>query len=172
MLKTAGCFLVLGSTILLGSYRAAALREQYGQMEYLRQLFYWIQSEMRYAKSPMGEIFSYIGASAKEPYGSWLLSLGEQLKRRDGGVFGRIWETSIRQNLKDCALSREELSHLEELGERLGLADLTMQVKALELYLSRLETSMDELQAEMKTKVRLYHCLGIMSGLLIVTLLL
>ena len=47
-----------------------------------------------------------------------------------------------------------------------------MQVKILELYLTRLELSMEEMQGEMKSKVRLCHCLGIMSGILIVILLL
>ena len=76
-----------------------------------------------------------------------------------------------RESAGLCAF-REELLKLKELGERLGLADVTMQVKILELYLTRLELSMEEMQGEMKSKVRLCHCLGIMSGILIVILLL
>lgn len=172
MLKAAGSILVLSATILFGVGKAEQLKEQYAQMEYIRQLFCWIQSEICYARSPLGEIFTYIGKNAKEPYGTWLFRMGTKLIRRESGMFAGIWKTSIREELGDCALSEEELTHLEELGDRLGLADVTMQVRTLELYLERLEVSMSEIQKEMKTKVRLYHCLGIMGGLLIVTLLL
>lgn len=160
------------STTLLGMKKAWELREEYRQMEYVRQLFYQIQSEIRYARSPLGDIFSYIGKSARDPYRAWLVSLGDRLGRRDGGTFDSIWKTSIRENLGACALSEKERTRLEDLGGRLGLADIEMQEKTVELYLSGLEMSMSEVRREMKMKVRLCHCLGVMSGMLIVTLLL
>lgn len=172
MLKAAGSVLVISATVLFGLRKAEMLHDEYVQMQYVRQLFYWVQSEIRYAGSPLGEIFSYIGKSAREPYGTWLKGLGTRLEKRDGGTFEEIWKTSIDESLGGCALSGEELLKLKELGERLGLADVTMQVKILELYLTRLELSMEEMQGEMKSKVRLCHCLGIMSGILIVILLL
>ena len=57
------------------------------------------------------------------------------------------------------------------MGSQLGIADVEMQVKALELYLTQLSESMEDIREEIKTKVRLYHCLGVMSGMLIVILL-
>lgn len=171
MLKITGGILVICAASLLGMERAERLREQYRQTEYLRQLFLQIQSEIRYARSPLGEIYSYIGRNAGMPYGAWLLELGERLKKRDGGSFVCIWKTSIGECLKASALTQTELLRLLELGERLGTADVQFQVNAIELYLTQLAGSIDEMRREMKTKVRLYHCLGVMSGMLIVTLL-
>lgn len=84
----------------------------------------------------------------------------------------QIWEESIRTYLSDCGLKKEELARMEALGNQLGAADIEMQMKAIELYLMQVETSMDELREGMKTKVRLCRLLGVMSGMLIVTLLL
>ena len=77
----------------------------------------------------------------------------------------------VERDLADCGLPESELMRLKELGEQLGAADLEMQVKTLELYLTQLTDSMREKQKEMKEKVKLYHCLGVLSGILIVILL-
>ena len=61
MLRIAGSVFVIGATTLLGIKRASELREGCRQMEYVRNLFYQIQSEIRYARSPLGEIFTYVG---------------------------------------------------------------------------------------------------------------
>lgn len=172
MLKLAGSILVIGATSFLGIQRAAGLREQYRQMGYIRQLFYQLQSEIRYARSPLGEIFIHLGKRAEEPYRRWLLSLGSDMEKKDGGIFHSLWETSIRENLKESALSLTEIQRLSDLGARLGLMDIEMQVKAIELYLTGLSVSMEEMREEMRAKIRLYHCLGVMGGMLIVILLL
>ncbi len=172
MLKAAGSILVFGAAVLLGEWKATELREQYAQLEYVRQLFYILQSEIRYARSPLNEIFSYIGNSVREPYKTWLLELGRKLEGRNGGTFADLWKTSIGEHLAASALPENELLRLEELGERLGLADLELQIRAVELYLTQLDASILEIRKDMKIKIRLYHCLGIMGGLLIVILLL
>lgn len=172
MLKVAGSVLVISATTLWGIWKERELKEQYIQMENLRQLFYRLQSEIRYARSPLGEIFPHIGRYAKEPYRTWLLKLGERMDERNGGAFEELWETSIRECLTDSGLPEAELMRLTELRGRLGLADIELQVKSLELYLIQLSEAMEEARENMKTKVRLCRCLGIMSGLFIVTLML
>ncbi len=171
MLKILGSLLVIAATTLYGMKRAADLKEQYVQMEYVRQVFGKVQSEIRYARNPLGEIFSYIGRNAREPYGTWLQELGKKMEQRDGGAFPELWERSIADDLYCCALPRAELCRLEELGGRLGLMDIEMQVKTLELYLEQLTEAMKEVREGMRTKVRLCHCLGVMGGMFIVILL-
>ena len=82
-----------------------------------------------------------------------------------------MWTESIEETLKASGLPEKEIQRLEEMGSQLGIADVEMQVKALELYLTQLSESMEDIREEIKTKVRLYHCLGVMSGMLIVILL-
>ena len=47
-----------------------------------------------------------------------------------------------------------------------------MQIKTLDLYLEEIRLSMEEMREEMRTKIRLCHCLGVMSGIFITVLLL
>ena len=73
--------------------------------------------------------------------------------------------------LKGAGLPPEELQKLKELGKSMGMADLEMQVKSLDLYLEELARSMSDLRPVIKNKIRLYHCLGVMSGLFLSILL-
>lgn len=63
------------------------------------------------------------------------------------------------------------LLRLAAFGSQLGIADAEMQVKLLDLYLDELRLTMDELREEMRTKIRICHCLGVMSGIFITVLL-
>ena len=52
------------------------------------------------------------------------------------------------------------------------MLDLTLQLRVLELYQEQLGLGIEEVREGMKTKVRLCHCLGVMSGLFVSVLLL
>lgn len=171
MLKVAGSILVILTTTSFGLMKAAEYKGAYTQLLYVQRLFYMIQSEMRYSRDPLGEIFLHVGEQALEPYREWMLGLSRQLLRRDCGTFAQIWEKSVQRYLGDCGLPKEELRRMEALGCQIGAVDMEMQMRSLELYLMQVASSLDELREGMKTKVRLCRCLGIMSGMLIVTLL-
>ena len=76
-----------------------------------------------------------------------------------------------RSYLGASGLPEEELDKLINLGGQLGVADIEMQVKTLDLYLEEMSLSMEEMRGGMKAKVRLCHCLGVMSGIFITVLL-
>lgn len=172
MIKLTGSFFIIAATTILGANKASELREQYRRLEQLRQIVCRIQSEVRYARSPLGEICKMTAGSAKEPYRTWLLELAANMSVRNGETFAVLWETSVRECLGNSRLPEEELLRLSELGTGLGAADVQMQVRVLELYLMQLSDSMEEAREDMRTKIKLYHCMGVMSGMLIVTLLL
>ena len=161
MLRFAGCLMVIGATTLSGIKKASDIREGYR-----------IQSEIRYARSYLGEIFSHIGRRSVQPYQNWLLDLSGQMGRRENGVFAQMWEEGIQKNLGGLKIPAKEADRLKALGSQLGNLDVQMQIKTLDLYQEQLAQSMEEMRGEMKTKIRLCHCLGVMCGMLIAVLLL
>lgn len=171
-MKIAGSVLVITATTLLGMGKAAELKNRYVQMEYLRQLFCQIQSEIRYARTPLGEIFSGIGGQAEEPYRTWLLKMSREMEKKDENTFSAIWAQGVRRYLADSGLAGEDILRLAEFGSRFGSADAQLQIKTIELYLSQLSFTMSELQRESGTKAKLYRCLGVMGGMLIAVMLL
>lgn len=171
-MKIAGSVLVITATTLLGMGKVAELKNRYVQMEYLRQLFCQIQSEIRYARTPLGEIFLSIGGQAGEPYRTWLIEMSREMERKTGDTFSVIWAKGVKSCLTGCGLPGEEILRLAEFGSHFGSADAQLQIKTIEHYLAQLSLSMSELNKELGTKAKLYRCLGIMGGMLIAVMLL
>ncbi|MGF0034099.1 stage III sporulation protein AB [Bariatricus sp. SGI.154] len=171
LLKITGALLIVGATSWGGIIAAARLQNQYAQMQYLQRLIYRLKSEIQYANSYLGEAFRQIGSNSVEPYRRWMFALSEQMERRNGHVFADIWEENVREYLDGSGLPEDTLERLLRLGGQLGIADIEMQVKLLELYLEELKLAMEEMREGMKSKIRLYHCLGVMSGIFVTVLL-
>ena len=167
----AGAFLIVGMTSLWGIMRAEKYKNQLENMKYLQRIISFIQSEIRYSRSFLGEILWNIGQGVKEPYKSWLLEMSERTNAFTGDSFEYIWKDSINKNLKVLDLPEQELDSLKALGSQLGFADTQIQMKLIDLYQEQLERNIREVHGEVQTKVRLYHCLGVMSGLFVAVLL-
>lgn len=171
-MKLAGALLVIGATSLMGVAKAGDIRGQYKQLLCLERLICSLQGEMRYARSHLGEIFEAIGSQEEEPYRSWLLGLGREMGKRQRGTFAKMWSESIEKSLGTSRLPAGEIERLKALGSQLGSADLQLQIRTIDLYLKQLAGTIGEAREEMKTKVRLCHCLGVMSGMFVAVLLL
>lgn len=171
LLKLAGAVLIIGTASLGGVHAADGLQNQYRQMQYLQRLMCRLKSEIWYARSYLGEAFRQIGISAEEPYQRWLTSMAAKMECKDGRTFAEIWEEQVKECLGDSGLPESAISHLKRLGTQLGNTDIDMQVKTLELYLKESEQFMEEMHGEMKTKIKLYHCLGVMSGIFVTIIL-
>ncbi len=171
MLKVIGSLIVIMTSACGGIVAAEHIRDQYEQMRYLQKLIYRIRSEIFYSRAYLGEAFQQIAVSSKEPYKSWMKQLAEQTERRTGGLFSIIWEENTRKYLADAGLPKDVLDRLSALGGQFGIADIEMQVRTLDLYLEELNLSMEEQHETMNSRIRLYRCLGVMSGIFVTILL-
>lgn len=171
LFKAMGALLVIISTTFFGVKCADDMKEEYRQMRYLQRMIAMMESEIRYARTHLGEIFFHIAGQAKEPYKAWLLFMRREMSLGGGKAFEEIWSQSIKGYLPEAGLPKRELERLAGLGSQLGTADIVHQLGVLELYQQQLSVSMEELYAELGTKVKLCQCLGVMSGILIAILL-
>ena len=164
--------MIVGTTSVWGITKAEKVKNQLENMKYLQRIISLIQSEIRYSRAFLGEIFANIGQGAKEPYKNWLLDMSERVNVFTGEKFEDIWKESVHRYLKVLDLPEQELEALKSLGNQLGYADIQVQMRLLDLYQEHLERTIREVHGEVQTKVRLYHCLGVMSGLFVAVLLL
>jgi stage III sporulation protein AB len=171
MLKIMGTILVITATSLWGIYSSWQLNDQYLQMQYIQKLICQMKYEIRYTRTYLEDAFIHVGNTAKEPYRKWLLQMGEKMGERKGESIGRIWDIQTTLCLKDCGLPEAELQRLRTLGNGLGGYDLELQMKNMDLYLEELGQNMAELRPRMQARMKLYHCLGILSGLFLSILL-
>jgi len=171
MMKMAGALLIVGMTSVWGILKAEKVRNQLENMKYLQRIISLMQSEIRYSRAFLSEIFANLGQGVKEPYRSWLRDMSEKTNAFTGESFEKIWKSSADRNLKVLHLPEHELEALKSLGNQLGYADIQVQMRLMDLYQEHLEHTIREVQGEVQTKVKLYHCLGVMSGLFVAVLL-
>lgn len=172
MIKAMGSGLVLAATIWMGMHRAENIRDEYRQMRYLWKLVCVLEGEIAYSHIHLADIFSNLAQRAKEPYRSWLTSLCRELESQEAPRFGTIWEESVKGFLGQTNLPSRELERFSELGNQLGIYDRDLQLTILKEYKRQLQANTYEMQGEMKNRIRLCHCLGVMSGVMISVLLL
>lgn len=163
--------MIVGMTSIWGITKAEKVKNQLENMKYLQRIICLMQSEIRYSRAFLGEIFSNIGQGVKEPYKSWLWEMSEKTNAFTGESFEKIWKDSTEKNLKILNLPEYELESLKSLGNQLGYADIQVQMRLIDLYQEHLERTIREVHGEVQTKVKLYHCLGVMSGLFVAVLL-
>lgn len=171
MMKIVGAFLIVGTTSIWGMAKAERVKKQLENMKDLQKIISFLQSEIRYSKAFLGEIFDNLRQRIKEPYKSWFWDMSERTKSFSGESFGEIWKDSIGKHLRELELPKYELEALKSLGNQLGYADIQVQMKMIDLYQEHLERTIREVYDEARMKVRLYHCLGVMSGLFVAVLL-
>ena len=172
MIRLVGTVLIITSTSLAGWKKAENLSESIKQMQYLYRIISLIQSEIRYARSYLGEIFLVIGKQLKNPYQNWLNDMAKHLEDREEKHLEEMWSLSIRNHLAKTQLPEEEMRRLEELGNQLGLADMEMQMKNFDIYLRQLEENINEQKMELQNRIKICQSIGVMSGVLISILLL
>lgn len=171
MMKLSGALFVILATTFLGVKKADDIQEEYRQMRYLQRMVSMIESEIRYARSHLGEIFFHIAGHAKEPYKEWLLSMRREMSLGSGRAFEDIWSQSVKGYLTQTGLPKGEVDRLIQLGGQLGVPDMEHQLGVLELYQKQLSVSMEEMHEAMGARVKLCRCLGVMGGMLIAVLL-
>lgn len=172
MLKCIGAILIIVATTGWGMCQAQRVEECYRQMRYLRKLIFRLRSELQYSRQMLPEAVLLTGRDAKEPYQSWLLSLYDRLRKRQGTSLAIIWKEELKKYLTDTEIPDEILESLSKLGSELGTIDLQMQIRTLDLYLETMEQRMEELHTEEKEKIRLYRCTGVITGVFLAIVLL
>ena len=159
MIRLVGMILIIASTSLAGLKKAEILSETLKQMQYLYRIITMVQSEIKYARSYLGETFLTIGQQLRNPYNNWLIEIGKHLEDREGKFLEEMWDLSIKKHLTKTELPIEELHRLAELGNQLGLADMEMQMKNFDVYLKQLEESIKEYKLELQSKIKILRAM-------------
>lgn len=172
MQKLIGALLILTATAGAGYVYCGELKRYLGTMIYLRYVMSLIRGEIGYSHSPLPEVFKEVAGRVRQPYKMWLSGLAEEMEKRNGSGFGRIWNRQIERSLSVLKLKREHSILMKEPGTFLGSLDRPALDRTMELYLNRMDLEIEKLREGIASKTRIGRCLGIMSGIFLIVLLL
>ncbi|MCC2253485.1 stage III sporulation protein AB [Ruminococcus sp. CLA-AA-H200] len=172
MQRVIGAVLILTATAGAGYMYGRDLKEYLRKMIYLRYVFGLIRGEISYTSAPLPEIFFSIGEKIREPYGLWLKMTARELEDREESGFTRAWNRCADRYLRGLGLKYEHMILIKEPGTFLGSLQKDTLDHTLQLYLNRMDLEIEKLRDGLAAKVRVGSCLGVMSGIFLIVILL
>ncbi len=171
MAKILGSILIILSATMIGIGRGQRLRDRLLQLKSLKKTITLLKGEIRYGNSALPEAFNHISGYLETPFSGMFEQISRELNEYEGKTFAEIWKKHVDKIKKLTSLKDEQIYQLKALGENLGYLDKEMQLNTLDLYNGQLEFNIQILEESIVKTVRLYNCLGMMGGILIVLII-
>ena len=165
MLKIIGSLIILSSTGAIGFAKAKEVSLHRKELEELQKIFVLVETELKYTKTPLGEMFSRLQNKTSGKYKEWLGDISKELCSFGKGTFEAIWNVSIENHFKESFLTKNELEELKQIGKNIS------HTEALDLFLTHIDLFIERTREEEKTKKKLYQSMGIMVGIFLVIVL-
>lgn len=172
MQRVIGSILIITATTGAGYMYGQELKRYLSVMQYLRYIAGLIRGEMGYTAAPLAEIFCEVGKRVREPYRTWLVKTAGETERREESGFARIWNRCADRYLAGLNLKQEHSLLIKELGTFIGQLDRETSDRSMQLYLNRMDLEIEKLREGMASKRKIGNCLGVMSGIFLVVILL
>ncbi len=172
MQKLVGSVFVILATSIAGIMYGKEWNEYIDKLVDLRCILQMIQGEMQYKAAPLGDVFCDLSRKVREPYKSWLQALSRETELREENQFEKIWMKCVERYLKSLHLKEIHYTKIKEYGFYLGQMDYDTFVQMGQLYIEQIDYEIKKLRAVVDSKKRIANCIGVMSGLFIVIMLL
>ncbi len=172
MQKLVGSILVVLSTSIAGIMYGKQLNEYIDILVELQRILQLIQGEMHYTTAPLGNVFHDLSRKVREPYKSWLQAISAETELREENQFEKIWIKCVERYLKPLHLKERHYTKIEEYGFYLGQMDHHTFEKTGQLYIEQIDYEIKKMRTAVDSKKRIANCIGVMSGIFIVIMLL
>lgn len=171
MYRLIGSLLMIGATTGAGILYGKEQKGYWNTLREIREVLYLIKGELLYTAAPLGEIFFRTARKVREPYKGWMTELYEATENRQDIHFSGIWNHSIDKRNESFRLRKNHILMLKEIGMSLGMNDRESEGNRFTLHLEQLEREIDRLQQDVQSKIKIGNCLGVMSGIFMVLIL-
>lgn len=172
MQRVVGAVLILTATAGAGYVYGTELKEYLEKMIYLRYVLNLLRGEIMYTHAPLPDVFYETGNRIREPYATWMKRTAEETEKREESAFSRTWNKCVDRYLADLGLKYDHLILLKEPGTFLGSLERETLDRTLQLYMNRMDFEIEKLRDGFASKKRIGKCLGIMSGIFLIVILL
>lgn len=171
MIKIIGIVLIIVSGTGIGFKASENLVIQNDRLKKMKKLITILRGEIKYNNSYIGQALVAVSSKVSSPYQEFLLHVSKKLEDYSGRTMSDIWKEGVEETLSDSCLSHAQLSKFKDLGDTLGFLDKEMQLSTFDLFLEQLDIEINENNTKLKDNCKLYKCLGVMGGILVVLLI-
>ncbi len=145
------------------------MSNQIWHLKQQKQILLYISGEIIYLHRPMEEIFDMISTKAESPYDQFLKEVSQRMKERNGKSLISIWNESIQSTVGLIQTGRD---YLIKMGDCFAYEGEQLQVQALGLFETELDSEIDRLTQKKNENSRLIKALSTLTGILCIILFL
>ena len=167
IVKFAGIGIVVFSTSAYGILLCREIRDRLTELKELKKIMFLLRGEIGFGRTPILEAADNISKRCNTIFQKAMKMLSENSGEIMEAPIEDIWKKTLEKVLPESHLSKFEKERLLQVGECLGLSDVSTQINAIDVYMDELVTSINELERSMPAKIKLYKSLGIMCGIVI-----
>lgn len=165
--KIIGVILVVFATTSYGIALSRDIKTRLCELKELKKIIFLLKGEICFGHTPILEAFENISRRCREPFKSIIENLVSYGYEGNKKPFNEIWVNGIENGLKKTHLTKEEQQKILNLGNELGLNDVKTQQNAIDSFATELDMDIENLTGIVPGRVKLYHSMGIMLGIVI-----
>ena len=170
--RMAGILLIMGSTVWTGATLAAREKYRLRDLGELERGVLLLEGQIAYLSAPLPEVLESVGWKMEGAAGVIFRQAAERMACRDGVSAEEIWADVWKAGQKETFFRQEDMDALLLFGKTLGFLDKEQQKNSIRLFLRYLESAQEQGRRRLDKNGRLYDGMGVLSGLMLVTVLL
>ncbi len=167
---------------MLGVRLAFNMKKRIVQLREIERIINYLEGEIRYKNSLLGEACFNIALKCGQPFRAWLTYLGKDLSEHKEEVdsfkvdfeqddFGRIWTDSLKILKENSGLNSSDLQELDNLGQALSQTDIQTKERSLMLEKDIIHGRIENLSVDLNSRMRSTIILFFLGGLMTVIVL-
>ncbi len=171
-IRLLGAIFVISAGALGGCMVGRQLRARQERLTDGKRAIELLQAEIRSTGLSLPEALLQVGRYAANAYGHAFCEIADNLLEYTGEPVSDIWARVVGDKLSSPCMKEQDMRQFIAIGEQLGLADCRLQETILQRYVTYAEGELQQLNAEVTEKCRLYRNLGILFGVFVTLVLL
>ncbi len=156
------------------------MKGRINQLREIERIINYLEGEIRYKHSLLGEACLNVAAKCGQPFTHWLVSLGNQLTDNEEvnlsydfaqKDFFQIWSKSLLILRKTSLLNSSDFEELENIGQALSQTDIQTKENSLMVEKNIIHQRIEALNSDVNNKMRSTIILFFLGGLMTVIVL-
>lgn len=165
-LRWLGAGLVMAGSVCAGFWYRMRYLERLANLRECQRALSVLQGEIRYGRTPLPEACYEVGKRVGGACCLFFRRVAEQLQEGACSV-GQVWKEATEEIFSSSQMKPEDREEWKRIGNTLGYLDVELQLRTMDLYYQRLQSSIAQADAERSNRTRMYPLLGTFGGVLI-----
>ena len=171
-IKILGMVLILFSTTMTGLYFSERYRYRAEDISSLKQALVMLKNQILFLAMPLPEGMQDVSIRIGGSVGKFFETAAGLMEQRTSAGAEIIWEQAVLKNCGGTYFVGEDLDAIIGFGKSLGYLNQTQQEASIDLLLTYLSDTEQQLLDKRAKNSRLYGSMGVLGGILMIVVLL